>query len=65
MSKGKGQIIEIFGMKLEIVPDDGSRAMGCEECAIKHICDTLRKTDYDLPCSNSEYESNRHFEKIV
>lgn len=64
MSK-KNQIVEIFGMKLQIVADDGTRALGCNVCALKNICDFLRKGEFDLPCSNSEYDSDRHFEKIV
>ena len=64
MSKKKKQIIEIFGMKLQIVTDDGTRAEGCAVCALYNICETLRMKNFNLPCSTSEYDYDRHFIKI-
>lgn len=64
MSKKKKQIIEIFGMKLQIVTDDGTRAEGCTVCALQKICEALRAKPFNLPCSTSTFDSDRHFIKI-
>lgn len=63
MSKEK-QIVEIFGMKLQIVADDGTRAKGCNCCALQEVCEALRGKPFNLPCSTRAFDSDRHFIRI-
>lgn len=62
------EIIEIFGKKLKVVPDDGINS--CELCALhplcEKLCELLEEYDpnwtYPTVCSKADGDCKRHFE---
>jgi hypothetical protein len=50
------QVIELFGMKLKIVEDDGSK---CDGCALESL-----DVCHPQACATTKGEYNRHFVRI-
>ena len=51
-------MIEIFGMCLTIVEDNGGN---CNKCALKGFC---YPREYPMPCKDANGNVNRHFEVV-
>jgi hypothetical protein len=61
-----GNIIEIYGMKMEIVENAHPGHNWCTMCALEPICDkiTERIESQLYPCTDTKGNNNRYFKRI-